>query len=48
LPTLVALLALFEAFVARIYADAKARREFLADPPGEAVQAVLSPRRYER
>ena len=35
--------ALFEAFLARIYVDAKARAEFLSDPSGEARRAGLSP-----
>ena len=34
---------LFEAFLAKIYVDAKARTEFLADPLGEAERAGLSP-----
>jgi len=34
---------LFEAFLARIYVDAKARTEFLSDPVGEAKRAGLSP-----
>lgn len=33
----------FEAFLARIYVDGKARREFFADPAGEAERAGLSP-----
>lgn len=32
----------FEAFLARIYVDAEARRRFLADPHGEAVRAGLT------
>ena len=35
--------ALFEAFLARIYVDAKARTEFLSDPLGEAERAGLNP-----
>ena len=35
--------ALFEAFLAKIYVDAKARTEFLSDPLGEAQRAGLSP-----
>jgi hypothetical protein len=34
---------LFEAFLAKIYVDPKARREFLSDPLGEAERAGLSP-----
>ena len=34
--------ALFEAFLAKIYVDARARREFLSDPLGEAQRAGLS------
>jgi len=34
---------LFEAFLAKIYVDSKARREFLSDPLGEATRAGLSP-----
>jgi len=33
---------LFETFLARIYVDAQARTEFLADPLGEALRAGLS------
>jgi len=33
---------LFEAFLAKIYVDSKARREFLSDPLGEATRAGLS------
>ena len=33
---------LFEAFLARIYVDAKARKEFFSDPMGEAERAGLS------
>jgi len=33
---------LFEAFLAKIYVDAKARAEFLSDPLGEAARAGLS------
>ncbi len=33
----------FEAFLARIYVDAEARRRFLADPQGEAMRAGLAP-----
>jgi len=33
---------LLEAFLARIYVDAKARTEFLSDPLGEAARAGLS------
>ena len=32
----------FEAFLARIYVDAEARRLFLADPHGEATRAGLT------
>ena len=32
----------FEAFLARIYADAAARERFLADPRGEAARAGLA------
>jgi hypothetical protein len=32
----------FEAFLARIYVDARARRRFLADPAAEARRAGLS------
>ena len=32
----------FEAFVARLYVDAAARRRFLADPPREAAAAGLT------
>ena len=35
--------ALFEAFLAKIYVDAKARTAFLSDPLGEAQRAGLSP-----
>ena len=35
--------ALFEAFLAKIYVNAKARTKFLADPLGEAQRAGLSP-----
>lgn len=35
--------ALFEAFLAKIYVDAKARTKFLSDPLGEAQRAGLSP-----
>lgn len=35
--------ALFEAFLAKIYVDAKARTQFLSDPLGEAQRAGLSP-----
>ena len=34
---------LFEAFLAKIYVDAKARTEFLADPLCQAERAGLSP-----
>ena len=34
---------LFEAFLARIYVDARARTQFLSDPLGEAQRAGLSP-----
>ena len=34
---------LFEAFLAKIYVDAKARGEFLSDPLGEATRAGLGP-----
>jgi len=34
---------LFEAFLAKIYVDAKARTKFLSDPSGEAERAGLSP-----
>ena len=34
---------LFEAFLAKIYVDAKARTRFLSDPLGEAERAGLSP-----
>lgn len=34
---------LFEAFLAKIYVDSKARREFLSDPLGESTRAGLSP-----
>jgi hypothetical protein len=37
----------FEAFLARIYVDAKARRLFLADPRGEATRAGLTPEEAE-
>ncbi|HEU0004765.1 MAG TPA: hypothetical protein VFS12_02135 [Terriglobia bacterium] len=33
---------LFEAFLAKIYVDAKARTRFLSDPLGEAQRAGLS------
>jgi hypothetical protein len=33
---------LFEAFLAKIYVDSKARREFLSDPLGEATRAGLN------
>ena len=39
--------ALFEAFLARIYVDAKARTAFLADPLSEAQRAGLSPEEAE-
>jgi hypothetical protein len=32
----------FEAFLAKIYVDAKARERFLADPRGEATRAGLA------
>jgi hypothetical protein len=32
----------FEAFLAKIYVDAKARERFLADPRGEATRAGLT------
>lgn len=32
----------FEAFLARIYVDEKARAKFLADPRGEAIKAGLT------
>jgi hypothetical protein len=32
----------FEAFLAKIYVDERARRKFLADPRGEAARAGLS------
>ena len=32
----------FEAFLARIYVDQKAREKFLADPRGEATRAGLT------
>ena len=35
--------ALFEAFLAKIYVDPKARKEFMSDPLGEAERAGLSP-----
>jgi len=35
--------ALFEAFLAKIYVDPKARKEFMTDPLGEAERAGLSP-----
>jgi hypothetical protein len=38
---------LFEAFLARIYVDAKSRTQFLADPVGEAQRAGLSPEEAE-
>ena len=34
---------LFEAFLAKIYVDARARTQFLSDPLGEAQRAGLSP-----
>ena len=34
---------LFEAFLAKIYVDPKARKEFMSDPLGEAERAGLSP-----
>ena len=34
--------ALFEAFLAKIYVDPKARKEFMTDPLGEAERAGLS------
>jgi hypothetical protein len=37
----------FEGFLARIYADAEARRLFLADPDGEATRAGLAPEEAE-
>jgi len=37
----------FEAFLARIYADAAARERFLADRRGEAARAGLSAREVE-
>jgi hypothetical protein len=37
----------FEAFLARIYADAAARERFLADPRGEASRAGLSAKEVE-
>ena len=37
----------FEAFLARIYVDAEARRLFLADPHGEATRAGLRPEEAE-
>jgi hypothetical protein len=33
---------LFEAFLAKIYVDAEARKEFLSDPFGEATRVGLS------
>ena len=33
----------FEAFLAKIYVDADARRRFLADPEGESIRAGLTP-----
>jgi hypothetical protein len=33
----------FEAFLARVYVDAEARRRFLEDPEGEAARAGLTP-----
>ncbi len=37
----------FEAFLARLFADLQARNMFLADPPGEARRAGLSPGEVE-
>jgi hypothetical protein len=37
----------FEAFLARIYADAAARERFLADPRGAAELAGLAPEEVE-
>ena len=37
----------FEAFLARIYVDQKARAKFLADPRGEAMNAGLSEQQIE-
>ena len=36
-----------EAFLARLYTDADARRNFLADPRGSAVRAGLEPREVD-
>jgi hypothetical protein len=37
----------FEAFLARIYVDQKARAKFLADPRGEATKAGLTAQQVE-
>lgn len=37
----------FEAFLAKLYVDEKARAKFLADPPGEAMKAGLTPPEVE-
>jgi len=39
--------AAFEAFLARIYTDARARSRFLEDPRGEAARAGLDPREQD-
>jgi hypothetical protein len=36
-----------EAFLARLYTDARARAAFLGDPRGEAVRAGLTPAQVE-
>jgi len=37
----------FEAFLAKIYVDERARVKFLADPRGEALKAGLTPQQIE-
>ena len=37
----------FEAFLAKIYVDERARARFLADPSGEATKAGLAPLEVE-
>ena len=37
----------FEAFLAKLYVDEKARAQFLADPEGEAIKAGLTSQEVE-
>jgi len=37
----------FEAFLAKIYVDERARVKFLADPRGEALKAGLTPQQID-